>query len=124
MLRRTPISTRTDTRFPYPTLFRSADDAGGDDARSRRLAQQADRRALAPEAFGTRARLARHRRLRVRRARLVQGRLGVELDHRADGPHRGRIGRDVAQHSTEERRVGKEGVSTCRYRWRPDTSKK
>src|SRR3546814_20958893 len=24
MLRRPPISTRTDTRFPYPTLFRSS----------------------------------------------------------------------------------------------------
>src|SRR3546814_2127297 len=69
-------------RFDQPP--RAADDAGGDDARSRRLAQQADRRALAPEAFGTRARLARHRRLRVRRARLVQGRLGVELDQRTE----------------------------------------
>src|SRR3546814_14103439 len=28
MLRRPPISTRTDTLFPYPTLFRSAGDAG------------------------------------------------------------------------------------------------
>src|SRR3546814_8305148 len=26
MIRRPPISTRTDTRFPYPTLFLSADD--------------------------------------------------------------------------------------------------
>src|SRR3546814_14776120 len=29
MIRRPPISTRTDTLFPYTTLFRSAD-AGGD----------------------------------------------------------------------------------------------
>src|SRR3546814_17563677 len=27
MIRRPPISTRTDTRFPYTTLFRSADAA-------------------------------------------------------------------------------------------------
>src|SRR3546814_12556960 len=29
MIRRTPRSTRTDTIFPYPTLFRSAVDATG-----------------------------------------------------------------------------------------------
>src|SRR3546814_6404421 len=28
MIRRPPRSTRTDTRFPYTTLFRSADDTG------------------------------------------------------------------------------------------------
>src|SRR3546814_1905121 len=28
MIRRPPISTRTDTLFPYTTLFRSADDTG------------------------------------------------------------------------------------------------
>src|SRR3546814_3856352 len=35
MIRRPPRSTRTDTRFPYTTLFRSIprDDAGGDRAR-------------------------------------------------------------------------------------------
>src|SRR3546814_4421099 len=45
MIRRPPRSTRTDTLFPYTTLFRSAcarcrrdgrDDAGGDDARDAR----------------------------------------------------------------------------------------
>src|SRR3546814_6557284 len=30
MIRRPPRSTRTDTLFPYPTLFRSALDARGD----------------------------------------------------------------------------------------------
>src|SRR3546814_2339925 len=28
MIRRPPRSTRTDTRFPYTTLFRSSEDAG------------------------------------------------------------------------------------------------
>src|SRR3546814_1393301 len=31
MMRRPPSSTRTDTLFPYPTLFRSDGDAGQDD---------------------------------------------------------------------------------------------
>src|SRR3546814_18427948 len=29
MMRRPPISTRTDTRFPYTSLFRSMDHVGG-----------------------------------------------------------------------------------------------
>src|SRR3546814_19138353 len=32
MIRRPPRSTHTDTLFPYTTLFRSADEAGGDEA--------------------------------------------------------------------------------------------
>src|SRR3546814_11852827 len=32
MIRRPPRSTRTDTIFPYTTLFRSAEAAGGDGA--------------------------------------------------------------------------------------------
>src|SRR3546814_16925747 len=31
---------------------------------------------------------------------------------------------DAAQHRSEERRVGKEGVSTCRTRWSPYPHKK
>src|SRR3546814_4988947 len=72
MIRRPPRSTRTDTLFPYTTLFRSdrpqprnarrarfdqrprpADDGGGDDARPGGLAQQAGRGAVAPETVGT-----------------------------------------------------------------------
>src|SRR3546814_19403505 len=32
MIRRPPRSTRTDTLFPYPTLFRAPGSGGGDDA--------------------------------------------------------------------------------------------
>src|SRR3546814_4741429 len=35
MIRRPPRSTRTDTLFPYTTLFRSADDAARPSARHR-----------------------------------------------------------------------------------------
>src|SRR3546814_6019761 len=34
MIRRPPRSTRTDTLFPYPTLFRSADDLGAEALRA------------------------------------------------------------------------------------------
>src|SRR3546814_4791010 len=38
MLRRPPRATRTDTLFPYTTLFRSAGDGEGDSARPDRQA--------------------------------------------------------------------------------------
>ncbi len=77
---------------------RTIDDAGGYDAGPRRLAQQAGRGALAPEAVRTRDRPARRGRIPLRRACLAQGRLGVELDQCADRPHRRRFGRNAAQH--------------------------
>src|SRR3546814_13169913 len=85
MLRRPPRSTRTDTLFPYTTLFRSAlsvrtgvDDAAAGDARHRRA-------------------------------------------DRAGRPADGRDGRPALRPAgrSEERRVGKECVSTCRSRWSP-----
>src|SRR3546814_1961206 len=48
MMRRPPRSTRTDTLFPYTTLFRSADPPGRDRADRGRRAQR--RRGLAVEA--------------------------------------------------------------------------
>src|SRR3546814_11654927 len=57
MIRRPPRSTRTDTLFPYTTLFRSG--VAGDAAASRRPARHDDphagrdrRPALLPEALG------------------------------------------------------------------------
>src|SRR3546814_17564533 len=72
---------------------------------------------LPPQAAGKR-RLSHERRrrtlrdLRLRRPRLVDGR---RLRQRGRG---GRAGR------SEERRVGKECVSTCRSRWSPNHEKK
>src|SRR3546814_7063123 len=42
MIRRPPRSTRTDTLFPYTTLFRSAGEAGGCGARRAGLLPRAD----------------------------------------------------------------------------------
>src|SRR3546814_20563068 len=102
MIRRPPRSTRTDTLFPYTTLFRS-------------------------------------RRRRRRRSRRVVDRLPANAARAQDGlrddpdPRRGRLfpartRRQYAQHGwrhrSEERRVGKECVSTFRSRWSPYHEKK
>src|SRR3546814_8991842 len=44
MIRRPPISTRTDTLFPYTTLFRSGQDRPVGLSRNRRRARRGDRR--------------------------------------------------------------------------------
>src|SRR3546814_15246046 len=104
MIRRPPRSTRTDTLFPYTTLFRSA---GGradtaifllDD----RLGRQLLARRIAP-----------------------QGRADVRVEPFRKGFGKAvgeRLQQDVAiivMPRSEERRVGKECVSTCRSRWSP-----
>src|SRR3546814_2939914 len=80
MIRRPPRSTRTDTLFPYTTLFlsdhrtRHDDDAGRDGARPRRLAQQARLGAFAPEAVRTGDRPAGRDGATFRRPRTGQAR--------------------------------------------------
>src|SRR3546814_11980959 len=102
MILRPPRSTRTDTLFPYPTLFRSVSSArpflprplnshvGGTERANRCVQFQRNVR-LAFRVDGVDCRLQRGER--------------VELVH-------------VAQRS-EERRGGKECVNTCRSRWLP-----
>src|SRR3546814_14367731 len=81
MIRRPPRSTRTDTLFPYTTLFRS--NAQPMPKARRPLGLRATSAIQPPSA----SRVSGHRR-------------------------------------SEERRGGKECVSTCRSRWSPDTQKK
>src|SRR3546814_1764526 len=108
MIRRPPRSTRTDTLFPYTTLFlsdhrtRHDDDAGRDGARPRRLAQQARLGAFAPEAVRTGNRPAGRDGATFRRPRTGQAGLGRELDQCTDGPHRRRRRRDAAEHDRRE----------------------
>src|SRR3546814_18041720 len=98
MIRRPPISTRTDTLFPYTTLFRSA---GMDQHDLTTLAAQA-KRAVGRQAVERPVYpLLRH---------MKRG-----ADRMADRQPRV----DDACHRSEERRVGKECVSTCRSRWSP-----
>src|SRR3546814_21185790 len=86
MIRRPPRSTRTDTLFPYTTLFRSS-------------------------TLGART-ARRYNNLRGTWVKLggdcCAGHIGIPPPRL-----RARRGR------SEERRVGKECVSTCRSRWSP-----
>src|SRR3546814_19752674 len=91
MIRRPPRSTRTDTLFPYTTLFRSP-----------AVPEISDFACAVPDL---------HQPLPVHDPRAQ-----MEFEPEQSGLGAGhRIG---AQRS-EERRVGKECVSTCRSRWSP-----
>src|SRR3546814_20021184 len=98
MIRRPPISTRTDTLFPHTTLFRSGGSCGV-------ACEVPWRKVVTPH--GPRV---EHRRSTVRTA--MATRLGAPRS--AAAPDQS----DMAARS-EERRVGKECVSTCRSRWSP-----
>src|SRR3546814_11962149 len=118
MIRRPPSSTRTDTLFPYTSLFRSgyalrdavvSDPAHGSvpvdellsDALADRLRSEVRLdRASAPEAW------ERHAPVHKETTYLTV------------------VDRDRNAIRSEERRVGKECVSTCRSRWSPYHEKK
>src|SRR3546814_11523656 len=114
MIRRPPRSTRTDTLFPYTTLFRSPYFPKPLGLALREL-EAAARLGLAVLLALDRAAVAgkEARRLdRCAQRRLVAGQCLADavLD---------RAG--LARKRSEERRVGKEGVRTCRSRWSPYT---
>src|SRR3546814_14995209 len=98
MIRRPPISTRTDTLFPYTTLFRS----------HRRCAFRRDRGNAGAWAGAVRGGL---------RERVAAWRGGPAC---RSAHQRRRACPGIEPHArSEERRVGKECVSTCRSRWSP-----
>src|SRR3546814_19124704 len=125
MRRRPPRSTRTDTLFPYTTLFRSERAAGavgmaridagiGED----HAAVRGDQRVLDHFAGGVaalgeqRAAAVEHRRLAAERLQFghVGGREGGDPPEAADGGGRGGL-------RSEERRVGEGGGRTGRSWW-------
>src|SRR3546814_17235569 len=124
MNRRPPRSTRTDTLFPYTTLFRSTINATAN-------ASPCD-----DPADLWRCRVCRQ--AQAHQARDISDRdgasdavVGVAGADRAGvsqgGPRSATVSAgndaahppDAALVRSEERRVGKECVSTCRYRWSP-----
>src|SRR3546814_12689874 len=132
MLRRPPRSTRTDTLFPYTTLFRSTRFFPGRAGCSRRLDRQgrqgADpgRPAIALAdglAVGGPAQAAGGD--PARRDDRILGRADDAAFFRRTAPFPGRwagadhLFRRRFRERSEERRVGKECVSTCRSRWSP-----
>src|SRR3546814_15954494 len=99
MIRRPPRSTRTDTLFPYTTLFRSF------------LVAVDVRIEVADLAIA---------------GRIQPGWRDLQIDRQWNAGHARqmllRLGLQFGQagQRSEERRVGKECVSTCRSRWSPD----
>src|SRR3546814_13607569 len=108
MIRRPPRSTRTDTLFPYTTLFRSPRSAAIHPAPASAWPQPQATGAWAPEAGHASGSLHMHR---------------VDFVWPPAKPQRHANGNDQhddgQEYRSEERRVGKECVSTCRYRWSP-----
>src|SRR3546814_15003211 len=102
MIRRPPRSTRTDTLFPYTTLFRSKVGLW-DVIRSAERRTSSDSLIREAEAHDLAALVAELPDLRM-------------IDF--NGGKAAVIGRRQLPRS-EERRVGKECVSTCRSRWSP-----
>src|SRR3546814_14175164 len=139
MIRPPPRSTRTDTLFPYTTLFRSADP--GD--RPRRLAAGVDLYRRRDDGFQERTDRGHEgdqpmsRTARIDRE-TSESKIHVELD--LDGTGKNQISTgvgfydhmltafsrhalvDLVVHASgrpDERRVGKELGSTCSSRWSP-----
>src|SRR3546814_14895426 len=87
MIRRPPRSTRTDTLFPYTTLFRST---------------KAEQRPIVPDGAPSPAKMSNTILLSFSERYLSAAILDT-----------------ISFFRSEERRVGKECVSTCRSRWSP-----
>src|SRR3546814_20711417 len=105
MIRRPPRSTRTDTLFPYTTLFRS--DRSGQ-AVAPVLAKRSVLHAVPQPAHATACFQPVNRGCHYLLYRAVK----------VAAPHlQGAIRGTVRQARPEERRVGKECVRTCRSRW-------
>src|SRR3546814_17544254 len=128
MIRRPPRSTRTDTLFPYTTLFRSLHHGFNAIVDQVRFLHR-DRRTLLLHQLADEATEERAMRSRIveclersepRRLPVAQREIGAATG--ADKNLRALILVDEDMRS-EERRVGKEFVSTCRSRWSPCTSK-
>src|SRR3546814_20247352 len=103
MIRRPPRSTRTDTLFPYTTLFRSP----------------GAHRCGAAHRGGAAARVSVAS-LQQRFGDLRPFRLQTALAVRLAGAAVPVAGIVLVAFRSEERRVGKECVSTCRSRWSPE----
>src|SRR3546814_12910835 len=105
MIRRPPRSTRTDTLFPYTTLFRSC-------VRLKERLNSSAPHGKRPGTSNASQKVARGKR---------KGRSAPITDSSVRGRRRSdqeRSHTDTTRRS-EERRVGKECVSPCRSRWSP-----
>src|SRR3546814_11555511 len=126
MIRRPPRSTRTDTLFPYTTLFRSSLGLAAtnhveilDEALARRFDEVVEY--TLPDAASARGILER----RLGKFKFAS-KVWPGIESALEGLSQGELVRaadtvvkDAILERSEERRVGKECVSTCRSRWSP-----
>src|SRR3546814_11821428 len=118
MIRRPPRSTRTDTLFPYTTLFRSAT------MLSESLAQYSALMVMEYE-YGSRKmrKFLRHELDTYLMSRATERvrELPLALNENQQYIHynKGSVVFYALRDRSEERRVGREGVSTCRTRRSP-----
>src|SRR3546814_13223094 len=127
MIRRPPRSTRTDTLFPYTTLFRSIHLEVGGGLFLTVLLQD---RLRGDEDLGSTLRtllagVGVQADLDINRDRGGRAAEAVDVDrvftwHHAAGERVLVVERGCIRLRSEERRVGKECVSTCRSRGSPD----
>src|SRR3546814_12217141 len=118
MIRRPPRSTRTYTLFPYTTLFRSAN-AIVECALASTHATEVETQS--GEAAALKCLIKRLGNAVVHGAAA----LGMGVQNHGDWCAGTRSGAEAAfKTRSEESRVGKESVSTCRSRWSPDHKKK
>src|SRR3546814_20207224 len=114
MIRRPPRSTLTDTLFPYTTLFRSTGvfrTIGEHRLKIAEVEQQQPLFVGIAEGDGQHAFL-----------RIVQAHQPREQDRAHfgyGGADRKALLTEQIPERSDERRVGKECVRTCRYRWSP-----
>src|SRR3546814_15098424 len=112
MIRRPPRSTRTDTLFPYTTLFRSTgldliEPALAGEQGAKPLIGAIEQRCIVEREIGA-AMIGGEMRA------LAQRQCGVAPREKIEA-----MRADTVEQRSEERRVGKEIVGTCRYRWSP-----
>src|SRR3546814_16031488 len=131
MIRRPPRSTRTDTLFPYTTLFRSSSCRPGTPARATRPPRRRPRTSpgvagCGSLAGGTRTYPTRTDQPTLLRApsHLRASRAPIADDEVECHPQVQLCEQGQLALRSEERRVGKECVRTCSSRWSPDHKKK
>src|SRR3546814_20841518 len=121
MIRRPPRSTRTDTRFPYTTLVRSLGAvASVEIADGPVMVKSENARPSAWVYIDVRDRdiVGFVNEARQKVAREVRMPPGYSITWSGQFEYAERASKRLAR--SEERRVGKECVRTCRSRWSPD----
>src|SRR3546814_15481091 len=114
MVRRPPVTPRTATPFPYPSLFRALFDAAALSCFSVAGAQKAMEFGLSPVMSALLGMLTGIGGGMTRDVLLAEIPHVLRSDLYAVADL---VGASIVR--SEERRVGKEGVSTCRSRWCP-----